>query len=182
MNKIVPFKKEIKLENDFEEIISISLEHIYEKEDYKITGFFIINGEYKNKEKNNPFDYKIPFLINLDDRYDISNVDVNIDDFYYEIKDKNLIINIELLLDNIEERCVEEDLFKQVDEPIKLEKEIENNYTTYKIYIVEENDTIESICTKYNISKEELDKYNDLSDIKLKDKIIIPYIFNEQIK
>ena len=44
----------------------------------------------------------------------------------------------------------------------------------YKIYIVKENDTIESIISKYSVSKELLDSYNDLSDIKLGDKIIIP--------
>ena len=47
-------------------------------------------------------------------------------------------------------------------------------YLTYKIYIVKENDTIESIISKYSVSKELLDSYNDLSDIKLGDKIIIP--------
>ena len=47
-------------------------------------------------------------------------------------------------------------------------------YLTYKIYIVKENDTIESIISKYSVSKELLDSYNYLSDIKLGDKIIIP--------
>ena len=68
-----------------------------------------------------------------------------------------------------------------------VEKEEDNNidndtYTTYKVYIVEDSDTIESICSKYNITKEELEKYNDLENMKTKDKIIIPYIFNENIK
>ena len=54
----------------------------------------------------------------------------------------------------------------------------ENKYYTYKIYIVRENDTIENICTKYNITYEELKNYNDLSEINIGDKIIIPS-FNE---
>lgn len=182
MKKIVPFKKEIKLDDNFEEILSIALEHTYNKEELKITGEFIINGEFKIKGKNEPFIYNIPFLINLDEKYNLDNVDVLIDDFYYEIKNKTLIISIELSIENLEERCVEEELFKQVNEPVKLEVEKEDKYTTYKVYIVEENDTIESICNKYNILKEELEKYNDLNDFKTKDKIIIPYIFNEETK
>ena len=190
MKKIVPFKKEIKLEDDFEEILSIALEHSYKKEDLKISGEFIINGEYKSKENNKPFVYNVPFLINLDEKYILDNIDVSVDDFYYEIKDNNLIVNIELSIENLEERCVEEELFKQTNEPIKLEvnkiekEEITNDdkYTTYKVYIVEENDTVESICTKYSVTKEELEKYNDLNSFKIKDKIIIPYIFNEETK
>ena len=180
MKKIVPFKKEISFEN-LEEIVSIALEHNYKKEDYKILGEFILNGEYKNKEDVLPFKHNIPFQINLDEKYNLDNIKVDIDDFYYELKNNKLIISIELSIDNLEERCVEEeDLFKEIDKPVDLK--VEDEYTTYKVYIVEENDTVESICTKYNISKEELEKYNDLNNFKTKDKIIIPYIFNEETK
>jgi len=51
----------------------------------------------------------------------------------------------------------------------------EDTYSTYKVYIVREMDTIESIIEKYNITKEELEEYNDLDNIKMYDKIIIPY-------
>ena len=71
----------------------------------------------------------------------------------------------EIKVENVEtDRCIEE------------EPTVMNNtgYLTYKIYIVKENDTIESIISKYSVSKELLDSYNDLSDIKLGDKIIIP--------
>ena len=37
-----------------------------------------------------------------------------------------------------------------------------------------EGDTIDKIIEKYNITKEELEKYNDLGDIKIGDKLIIP--------
>lgn len=52
----------------------------------------------------------------------------------------------------------------------------ENKYYTYKIHILREGDTIETICNKYNISKEELSLYNSLTDLKIGDKIIIPEI------
>lgn len=95
-----------------------------------------------------------------------------------------------------EERCIEE----EIEEPLETnqptlddkreesKEEIEdkinsifnNNtfdsdvYVTYNIFIVREGDTLESIMEKYNITEEELKKYNDLSDIKLGDKLIIP--------
>lgn len=51
-------------------------------------------------------------------------------------------------------------------------------YITYKIHIIRENETINSIIEKYNVSKEELEKYNSLDNIVLGTKIIIP-ISNE---
>jgi len=47
-------------------------------------------------------------------------------------------------------------------------------YTVYKIHIVTENDTVESIALDYEVTKEDLDKYNNLSEVKIGDKIIIP--------
>lgn len=55
---------------------------------------------------------------------------------------------------------------------------VDNKYYTYKVYIVRSGDTIENICTKYNITYEELKEYNDLSEINVGDKLIIPS-FNE---
>ena len=47
-------------------------------------------------------------------------------------------------------------------------------YTTYYVYIVKEEDTIDKIITRYSITKEDLEYYNDIADIKVGDKIIIP--------
>ena len=55
----------------------------------------------------------------------------------------------------------------------------EEKYITYKVHIIRGNETIDEITTKYNVSKEELEKYNDLNNIVLGTKIIIP-ISNEQ--
>lgn len=52
----------------------------------------------------------------------------------------------------------------------------ENKYYTYKIYILREGDTVDQVCNKYNISKEELSLYNNLNDLKIGDKIIIPEV------
>ena len=53
-------------------------------------------------------------------------------------------------------------------------------YSSYYVYIVKEEDNIDKILAKYNISKEALASYNDISNIKVGDKLIIPEVKNEQ--
>ena len=192
MEKIVPFKKELKFDKNYKEVVSIALEHTYKKEQNRITGQFIVNGECELEDSNiEEFNQEIPFQINIDEKYNLDDAILEIDDFYYETTKENVLsLNIEVILKNLNERCIEEELFKETNEQIvdvKVEKEeiekqnIENNeYTTYKVYIVTENDTLENICIKYNTTKEELSKYNDITEIKQFDKLIIPCNFDEE--
>lgn len=46
---------------------------------------------------------------------------------------------------------------------------------TYKVYIVRENDSIENIAAKYNVTLNDLMDYNDIESISIGDKIVIPY-------
>jgi LysM repeat protein len=55
----------------------------------------------------------------------------------------------------------------------------DETHITYKVYIVRADDTIDNIIIKYNTNKEELAKYNDIDNIKIGDKIIIPCPKNE---
>ena len=50
----------------------------------------------------------------------------------------------------------------------------DETYGTLLVYIVRENETINSIITKYNTTIEELEKYNDLKDLSIGTKLIIP--------
>ena len=50
----------------------------------------------------------------------------------------------------------------------------EEIYHIYKVYIFREGDTLESICNKYNVDMDTLSQYNDLNNIKVGDKLIIP--------
>ena len=56
----------------------------------------------------------------------------------------------------------------------------EETFSTYHVYIMREDDTVESIMTKYSINKEILSQYNDVENIKLGDKIIIPALLNDK--
>ena len=52
----------------------------------------------------------------------------------------------------------------------------DNKYYTYKVYIVRSGDTIDSICNKYNVNINDLKDYNDIDNINIGQKIIIPQI------
>lgn len=53
-------------------------------------------------------------------------------------------------------------------------KEEDETFTTYSVYIMRNNDTIEQIIDKYKIKRDDLENYNDLSNIQIGSKIIIP--------
>lgn len=248
MKKIIPFKKEIMFKTNVSEIVSISLENnLHKGKDNLITGNFIISGDYKiadvsvNTEK---FSFELPFDINIDEKYILDNIVLDIDDFYYEIvNNKVMEVNIDVLIDKLEEkkllddadiveRCIEkEDILAQLEneniddikqdvedkkddkifevnntnfkeeksseslkEELTEEKKEENvnslfnnfdtksdTYETYRVCIIREGDTIDGIMQKYGISKDILELYNNLSDIKLGDKLIIPSIINEKV-
>lgn len=206
MKKVIPFKKEIIFESNIAEITSISLEHNLEIKDNSVIGNFDISGSYKmtlTSTVTDDFSYNLPFEIALDERYTLDNATVDIDDFYYEIiNDRVLSINIEVGIDKLEEIEMEDKMpdiieenkeFEEMtrDENVEEKRCIEEEnpisnvftsvsdvetYKSYTVYIVRENDTIENILTKYSITKEELEVYNNLEELKIGDKLIIPNV------
>ena len=52
-------------------------------------------------------------------------------------------------------------------------------YGTFLVYIVRQNETINTIIEKYNTSLEELEKYNDLNNLGIGTKLIIPVTNND---
>ena len=222
MKKSVPFKKELTFNNNIAEVTSIGIDHDLKLIDYIVKGNLIISGSYKMNDSSinvEEFRFEIPVDIEMHDRYVLDNLNVSIDDFYYEIVDsKSLTVNVEIGLDNLEERElareevekeiteeeIEEDinieelavkkeihsLEEEIDEPRLAPSDVKTlfdsfdesleTYSTYKVCIIRENDTVENIIIKYGVSREILELYNDLSDIKLGDKIIIPALISEK--
>lgn len=247
MKQIIPFKKELLFKTKVSEITSISLEHsLTLKNDDLISGEFNINGEYKMTEgsiNRETFQFKLPFDITLDSRYDIASIIIDIDNFYYEIiNNEALLVNIDVYIegDKLEEsiqekkEVLEEVLTKEntneallTNININLDNELDtrndfilkeetistkeeftpsieypkvnieesllkdniknefnlfdnidstDTYVTYHVYIVKENDTIESVINKYQTTKESISVYNNIEDIKPGTKLIIPSI------
>lgn len=219
MKKIVAFKKDIIFKTQLAEITSISLEHtLHKSEDNLITGDFIVSGEYRMTDSStttDAFSFNLPFDIDVDDRYNIDSVVVDIDDFYYEIVDENILsINIEVSLDRIYEKPLLEDFNvnlvedtledeimdfsdkipneKMIDvreeEPMERENisseevislfdnldDSNETYSTYHVHIVRDGDSLEAILQKYNVTKEDIEPYNDLKELSIGVKLIIP--------
>ncbi len=53
-------------------------------------------------------------------------------------------------------------------------KDSDETFATYSVYILRQEETIQTIIEKYKITKEELEKYNDLTNLSIGTKIIIP--------
>lgn len=58
-------------------------------------------------------------------------------------------------------------------------KDSDETFATYSVYIFRANDTIEMIMDKYQVTKEELENYNDLSSLTIGSKVIIPTHIHE---
>lgn len=242
MKKIISFEKKIEFPSMIGEITSISLEHDLKFiDESSIEGKFIVNGTYKLTEASRieeDFYYELPAEIILGEKLDLTNSQIEINDFYYEIEnDYTLICYIEVKVEGVEvieiseENVImsEESKLEREDEPqqelkevvltvedIKLpeesielrecdgdlqepeveEREPENNmqeeikdnissifenmndseetYSTYSVYILREEETITSLMAKYKTTREELESYNDLSNLSIGSKIIIP--------
>lgn len=119
--------------------------------------------------------------------------ELELDEEIEELIEENT--NVEVVTDEeekLEKRDIEiEDLFKQIDTDafpfeieVKEKKSIKpifetfdpknETYVTYNVHIVRNEENIDSICLKYNVTKEELSNYNDIKEIKLGDKLIVP--------
>lgn len=273
MKKVVPFTKTISFRTMIAEITDIEVNHTLAlNENYEVVGDILVDGKYKMTDASQieeEFHYKLPFTIDIDERYNLDNLEIIISDFYFEIiNEEDLKINVEIEMDGIEENKLpkleekrnsleevsevldtEEDFVRNKEDDILIPVEIEekqeklevpqnnplhklaeeikkdiltediplvevtkqeakkeikkettsvkqekdNNtsstnmssifsslasseetFSTYYVYMVRETDTIESIIDKYQTTKEELQNYNDLTNVKVGSKLIIP--------
>ena len=273
MNKVVPFTKTISFRTMIAEITDIEVNHTLAlNENHEVVGDILVDGKYKMTDASQieeEFHYKLPFKIDIDERYNLDNLEIIISDFYFEIiNEEDLKINVEIEMDGIEENKLpkleekrnsleevsevldtEEDFVRNKEDDILIPVEIEekkeklevpqnnplhklaeeikkdiltediplvevtkqeakkeikkettsvkqekdNNtsstnmssifsslasseetFSTYYVYMVRETDTIESIIDKYQTTKEELQNYNDLTNVKVGSKLIIP--------
>lgn len=114
-----------------------------------------------------------------------------IDNMINDLMDKESTTNIkspsefhnEVMLDNVidskeevsTKEKVSEENFNTIFNEVK-----ENNFSKYKVYIMRSEDTLESILVKYNVTMDEIKEYNDIDNINIGSKIVIPYNKNEQ--
>lgn len=110
-----------------------------------------------------------------------------------EIKEeprKEEIKEPEIIFEEVEDKPVLEDLIEETEQEERVDNETQetiidslkvedDNFVTYHVHIVRENDTIETISAKYSAQIESIKNINDIEEINLGDKIIIPQTQNE---
>lgn len=94
------------------------------------------------------------------------------------------------VIEEIKDMFPEEEQEEQIEETLeeeRLEEESENiilnsmqekeaEFATYHIHIVNNNDSIESICALYQTDVNTLKEYNNVESIAVGDKLIIPWL------
>lgn len=177
MKQIIPFKKELLFKTKVSEITSISLEHTLDlKGDDLISGKFHISGDYKMTEgsiNRENFSFELPFDIALDARYDMSSIVIDIDNFYYEIVNNEVLqVNIDVYVEGVKQE--EEPIIEEKEEVIVEDKIKEEE--TREVFSLEDEDI--------RVDKEEevIDvEYSPSVELKKADKVIIePKIEIEQ--
>ena len=122
--------------------------------------------------------------------------------YAWSLKGDKMAVNIDVLLDNLEEKeevrtVIEPEVKKEVkaeekkEVPLETKDEVRENflnslnvteaYRTYKVYIIREGDTLNSILERFQVTKEDLEAYNDISNITVGLKIIIPTTIDEKV-
>ncbi|CDE99631.1 unknown [Clostridium sp. CAG:628] len=123
--------------------------------------------EIKEDTKDNEeIDNMINDLIDKDSTNNIKSPS----EFHNEVMLDNVIDSKEEVKENVSEKN-----FNTIFNEVK-----ESNFSKYKVYIMRSEDTLESILVKYNVTMDEIKEYNDIDNINIGSKIVIPYNKNEQ--
>lgn len=180
-----------RLEEDFDYKIPIDISLI-EKLDLNtakvdITDFTyeIVNGD----EMNCHIELLVEGLEVLDEVRecdgDINNVDESIVENVVEEKgSEEDMINDSMDIISNDDLLHEDNELEETVEKVEEDNSFFNfsddkeTFGTFIVYIVRQNETVNSIIEKYKTSIEELEKYNDLNDLSVGSKLIIP-ILNE---
>jgi len=152
-NKLDPDSIEVKISDFSYEIIN--------NDDLKCYIELSLEGvEILNQERECDGDVK--------EQKEIEIPHININQKRNDDKDDNISIKDE---DNIKEEKEDKDENKLFE--IDTTKE---TYGTFIVYIVKENETINTIMEKYHTSLEEIERYNDIKNISIGAKVLIPYL------
>ncbi len=87
---------------------------------------------------------------------------------------EEIIINSNETIEEKESDTVEENLNSNISSLFQAFENAEETFTTYSVYIMRKEDTLEKIIDTYHISREQLSEYNDLNNLEIGSKVIIP--------
>lgn len=114
----------------------------------------------------------------LDEREEVSEEDTINEEIDEILGIKEEVETLELPVESMEEEVqVREDTINEEIQVIeKAEEKIETmeEYVTYHVHVVGSNDSVENIMKLYNTNLDMLNQYNDIKELKIGDKVIIP--------
>ena len=172
MKQTIPFKKDITFKTKIGELTAISLDNdLTLKGEDLIVGNFYISGNYKILEgslEEESYSYKIPCEIAISEEYDTYDATIDIDDFYYEIiNDEILRVNITVVISNLERKELPEE--RNVQEEIEV---LRDDPEEEEVEVLRDEDEKDKDNEVMNVFKEEIKlPLEDNSDIKVIDKM-----------
>ncbi len=102
MKEMFTIEKEFSFKNNVYEITTISTEHNYDINNAVCQGEFLISGDYRLHEvsiNKEDFSFKVPFSNEIKSNINLDSVEVNINDFSYELNNNKLKVKIEYLIE-----------------------------------------------------------------------------------
>lgn len=128
---------------------------------------------------------------------EITEEELNLDDFSDVVNTEERMNEEEPISEELNDKLKDEDPQYEADidvviednadirdEEVRLEEDEKNmilestleteEFITYHVHIVREGDTFESIAAKYNCSLDTIKEYNNVENLELKSKLIIP--------
>ena len=170
----VPF--EIALSNRIKhETVNISIEDFNYETSYNDTIILSINLNLECEEDEEIFSFINDLSSEIESDRGIDEDFIDMEEAINNFKDNEIDVSINVnngddkIIINNDETINYNNIYSFVSD--------KKDFVTYKIYFVKENENYESICNKFNITMEELLKYNEMKELQKGDKVIVPYVF-----
>ncbi len=80
----------------------------------------------------------------------------------------------ELMIEEMKDTKVEQVIIEDNNTKEEVNVTEKEEYVTYHIHIVRDNETLEAIIKNYNVNLDIVKEYNDVKELKMGDKLIIP--------
>jgi hypothetical protein len=123
-------------------------------------------------------DYEVKLFenkIDFDTFMDSKQIDIdNIDEYSIREEDIEEIEEIEEIKEDTPREIQEEHCNSKNENIINIASSSEDEFITYHIHIVSEIDTLDNIANKYHVSIDTIKEYNDVDNIKIGMKLVIP--------
>lgn len=133
------------------------------------------DGEEKTREEKLT---DIEPLVKTSEKEEI--IEVHKEEKEMEEKENLAVVSVSKTLEDENVHTIEkkEEVSANIQSIFRVFNDAEETYKTYTVYIMRKNDTINSVMDRYQITKEQLEEYNDLSQIELGSKVIIPTTYD----